>query len=270
MWDHIPHNMFYTLLQDKLTQITSHVVSMCVKKSYFTHNSHHRILMVSITCISTHRLSFRWPRSAYPKVISKSWPTKQDEIRMSPVREDTSSNIESQRVLWPTTYSGSRGNCCVKQLNRLFAETKSWCSKSDNAFISFLLKSNLPQTLIESFSFRVLTDMFTKVRKTLKTVFSNVDRFHSHIFTPFHWGDPCRLVAGQVLTSGLLVWCVWDQNKVNHGFLDGLPWFTKQSGRHVFVKILSKIGRVLSNSIFEDRSSKLMFIQTFPILMGME
>lgn len=141
---------------------------------------------------------------------------------------------------------------------------------SDNAFISFLLKSNLPQTLIESFSFRVLTDMFTKIRKTLKTVFSNVDRFHSHIFTPFHWGDPCRLVAGQVLTSGLLVWCVWDQNKVNHGFLDGLPWFTKQSGRHVFVKILSKIGRVLSNSIFEDRSSKLMFIQTFPILMGME
>ncbi len=69
-------------------------------------------------------------------------------------------------------------------------------------------------------------------------VFPTLTVSTSHLCTPFHSGDPCRLVAGQVLTSGLLVWCVWAQNKVNHGFSDGLPWFTKQSGGHVFIKLL--------------------------------
>lgn len=185
---------------------------------------------------------------------------KQDEIRMSPVREDTSSNIESQRVLWPTTYSGSRRkrrepthyqraatHCCAKPLNRLFAETTSWCSKSDNAFISFLLRSNLPQMLIESFSFWVLTDI-NNSSENIK------DRFFQR------WPFPLSHFHSFSLRRSLQASCrtgpdVWFVGLVRLGPKQGKPWFLRW-----FAMVYQAIGATcFRQDSVQDRAGSFQF-----------
>lgn len=230
MWDHIPHNMFYKCWKIIWRKSLAILLACLLKFHISPTTATTKSFLYQKHSYASPLFPLASARTAYPKLISKSWPTKQDEIRMSPVREETSSNIESRECCdpqltvareekdrEPTHYQRAAMHCCVKPLNRFFTETRSWCSKSHNAFISFLLKPNLPQTLIESFSFWVL--------KTLITDFPTLTFSTSDLFTPFYWGDPCRLVAGQVLTPGLSVWCVWAQNKVNHGFSMFLRWF---------------------------------------------